>query len=520
MGTIADAAGLPQLPDQTNSFANVMSNADAVADEAVQTGNDNGAQQKAAQGQQAPPFHKVSYKANKDGGFDVEVSMPSSTYDYLGNLLQTGQQAQQAFSQARMLLAKKREFQEQHPIISGIGKIAGLAAAGYGNGFNTVRGGGRISPLVRAAGAYGLDQFGETPSQLAQQEAVLQGQEFDVANRITNQFQQEGIVNFNQQREIAQATRDQQRIKVDEQTLQAQLARDAAIREEKKRDDIQNFTNTVVNNARNNRMFSDAEAQAVAASAASLGYPPEQAAALIKRAKEIATAAQVKYEQDIKTKTDAEIRAAHLRDESAAKKVALETEKALTLEDAKHKSRLEEEANKAALKATAAGEKISSEGKKAMVQMSVVEKNVKDVREVIEKHPEYLGIVGGAMTKATALLDPTASSTSASIQHLFAQLAKGYGGARGFSKVEQPVFKDLAGSVFNEPEALDAKLKEIENWIASNRSAWFALEPGLQRLAGNPTIAGVSGQPQAKPVTPTTPGEKVQKFNPETGKLE
>ena len=210
MATISDALMLGQL--QSSDMFRDVGNANAVGDEAVQTLNDTGKQNQAGKGQadQTPAFQEVKYTASKDGGFDVAVKMPSSTYDFIGNMLKTGIATQNAFDEARARLAAKREFQEKNPIIAGIGKIASTAAAQYGSGEQGIRT-GRISPLVRAAGAYGLDQFGQTPAELAEREAGLQAQSFAVSNQLYNQNQQQQALDQTQARENRREKTDEQR---------------------------------------------------------------------------------------------------------------------------------------------------------------------------------------------------------------------------------------------------------------------------------------------------------------------
>lgn len=202
-------------------------NADQHGNEVVQLVNDVGNQGRQDQSPQSA-FHEVKYTANKEGGFDVAVKMPSTTYDYLGNLLQTGMAAENAFAAARQQLAQKRVFQQENPIIAGIGRIASTAAAQYGSGYQPGRG-TDIAPLIRAAGAYGLDQFGQTPDQLAQQEAQLATQQFGVSNQLYNQAQQDQIIKNQEARANRAESNDALRLKLSQAAQLRQQARDGLI---------------------------------------------------------------------------------------------------------------------------------------------------------------------------------------------------------------------------------------------------------------------------------------------------
>ena len=186
MGTIADAAALPSPFDTTGQpFMNQLDNANLVADEAVQTIRDQGQLQVAQQ----PVFHEVSYKTNSDGSQDVSVRMPQSTLDRIMPLLQTGQATLNAFAQARSQIQAKRDFLNKNPLIGALGSIASTAAAGYQGGY-----GDRISPIVRAAGAFGLNYFGKTADQLSQEDASLAAQQFGISRGIISEQQQEEAI--------------------------------------------------------------------------------------------------------------------------------------------------------------------------------------------------------------------------------------------------------------------------------------------------------------------------------------
>lgn len=86
---------------------------------------------------------------------------------------QVGNQAGAALDQAIGGLQAQQTVQQQNPLLTAVGKIASLAAANYQT--NGLRG-AALSPLVRAAGAFGMDQFGMTPQELSRQIAQLSQQ--------------------------------------------------------------------------------------------------------------------------------------------------------------------------------------------------------------------------------------------------------------------------------------------------------------------------------------------------------
>ena len=188
MGVLADAANLPgglavgqqdQPPiPQGQSFANYQ-NADAVTQEGVDQIATQGQMSRGANPTAA--FHKVVYETGPDGQTNISVKMPQTTFDTLSQLMQTGQATISAFDQARQQLAAKQQFLQQNPIVAGLGSIFSSAAAQYAGGPHQA---GRIAPLVRAAGAYGLQTFGQTPEALQQEQAQLQGQSFQVAREL------------------------------------------------------------------------------------------------------------------------------------------------------------------------------------------------------------------------------------------------------------------------------------------------------------------------------------------------
>jgi len=101
-----------------------------------------------------------------------DVKLTDALYQEVQRLAGMGAQAESAFTQARQALEQKRDFLNAHPIIAGVGRIASAAAAEYAGGPR----GARISPLVHAAGAYGLDTYGQSPDALNGQIAGLSQQ--------------------------------------------------------------------------------------------------------------------------------------------------------------------------------------------------------------------------------------------------------------------------------------------------------------------------------------------------------
>lgn len=229
MGVISDAANLPQLsPSGLPNFMDGEQNANAVADEGIQTIADTAKQQKQAEMMQMP-FQSIKYTADpKTGKYKIGVEMPQDTFDYLGTLLQTGQATIQAFGEARAQLQAKREFQERNPIISALGKISSTAAAQYASS-----GRGRdISPIIRAAGAYGLEQFGQTNAELSQQEAQLTGQQFGVAKQLYTENQQDQALQIANKRADNQAAKEDKRFGITFTGQLRQTAREAGFTEE------------------------------------------------------------------------------------------------------------------------------------------------------------------------------------------------------------------------------------------------------------------------------------------------
>lgn len=164
-------SSLPPLP-QGSSFAAGIQNANSVADEGLQTIADKGAIDRA--GEQPPPIQELSHKVDKNGQTTVTARITGEAYDHLAGLIKDGQTARMAFDQARQMLAQKQAFLQQNPIVAGLGAIASGAAARYAGGsIRDPYGYSRIAPLVQAAGAYGLSQFGRSPDQLAQEQAAL-----------------------------------------------------------------------------------------------------------------------------------------------------------------------------------------------------------------------------------------------------------------------------------------------------------------------------------------------------------
>ena len=169
MATLSEIAGLPQFAPAAPGQSGPQ-NVEKVADEAVSMLAARGRAEKTKAG---PAFNKIQYKTDADGKTTVSVDMPEETYRNLSELAQTGQQARAAFGQAAAQLAQKREFLQANPVIAGVGRIASAAASLYA-------GNPRVAPLVQASGAFGADIYGQTPDQLAVEEAKLKAQEFQV----------------------------------------------------------------------------------------------------------------------------------------------------------------------------------------------------------------------------------------------------------------------------------------------------------------------------------------------------
>lgn len=184
MSAISDAAGLgySPYPSMTENPGPDYANAESVVNEGTQYVAD----QKALSEPPQPVFNSLTYKDGSKGK-SVSVDMPQATFDRLQNLMQSGHMAEQAFAQARQGLTNKRQFLESHPLVGALGKIASTAAAGYASGATR----GDVSPIVRAAGAFGLDYFGKSTDQLASEEAGLAQQQFGIAKGIISEQQQE-----------------------------------------------------------------------------------------------------------------------------------------------------------------------------------------------------------------------------------------------------------------------------------------------------------------------------------------
>jgi hypothetical protein len=107
---------------------------------------------------------KVSYDSKGVGTVTLKGSEEAAAS--LQKYADIGRQAVAAADAQAEALARKRQVLEAHPILAGVGRLASLASAGYA-------GNDKVGPIIRAAGIYGGEFFGQTPDQLLGEEASI-----------------------------------------------------------------------------------------------------------------------------------------------------------------------------------------------------------------------------------------------------------------------------------------------------------------------------------------------------------
>jgi hypothetical protein len=171
-----------------------VENANAVGDEASQHLNDMGQQQS---GQDMQNFIH-SWTMKKDPNDPAAPPVITATFDsrladHIQKELEIAQQTRQAYQGAIQRIAAQRQFLEQNPGISALGRIASQAATNYQFG------GPRAGPVIHAMGAFGADTFGQTPTQLATQEAGLRTQELQAMSPVTQALHSQAQLNIQQE---------------------------------------------------------------------------------------------------------------------------------------------------------------------------------------------------------------------------------------------------------------------------------------------------------------------------------
>lgn len=475
-------SNLPAIP-QGSTFANVE-NANNIATEGLQTLTDQGQQQQIAQ-----PIQELSHRTDRNGQTTVTAKISGEAYDYLQGLIQDGQSARNAFSQARQLLAQKQAFLQQNPIVAGLGAIASQAAARYAGGSLAVPGGySRIAPLVQAAGAFGLSQFGQTPEQLAIEQAKLS---------------QEGL---QAQEPVNRAILGQQEIANRQESLDLQ---NKALAQQTKNQDLQRMLEYrgQIRQAVAQGLFSSGDEGTISEEAKSYGLSDKQASDLGKSA---------------------------VAGSNASKALAeINRKQQLTLEDIKEKSRLQDlivTSNAQIAKMMAMFQYKKQEEQEKLDRLNPVEQKtvtsasqglaqLDELDKLVKENPRFFGAAVGRIPQVLlqkALDEGAGGAAAAQIGNILGfdsadmkkmldvranfangvNLVRGYGaGSYGFRPTEyKMLFEPLIPSPKDYAEGVLSKTQGMRNLFNQElQSTALSFQARGGRLESNPILKKLSG---------------------------
>lgn len=139
------------------------------------------------------PTPQPSQAAQVAGQLPSQSPMTSQFLTGLAGLTAQQQAVSGSLDKQIQAAQAKQQFMEDHPLISAIGRLSSLAAANYFDPRN------RLNGAIRAAGAFGQDQFGQSPGQLQGQISQLQAEKLQ---------SQEGVVGLQEKGYQAEQARN------------------------------------------------------------------------------------------------------------------------------------------------------------------------------------------------------------------------------------------------------------------------------------------------------------------------
>lgn len=477
-GSLSSLAGFPdQLPQSTLDTAqNGIQFADNVAKDGIDHMAGTGIKDP------GPPFAGISTKIDPKTG--------EQTHDIRGakdwflqqahSAIQLKDQLQAAYDQQIQQQQAKQQFLNEHPAIAQIGRLASLAASAYSDPRN------RLAGIIKGAGAFGMDTFGQSPEQIGGNIAQLQAQKLGAQESVTGILEKGAALEEKSADRTAALAESQRKDRANERIRINQNAIDAA--------KVGGF-----------------DPGSYVRQAVSLGVDPQQAQADAAGINASQQKIAVLRQQEREAKTSEDLKKAKDAQTFETWKVKYQASNQIALEKMK--------IDLAAKKQDEAGLKVPPPVLDGIKNLSAAEKALDRVDTIINdpKLQKYMGPIAGRTVGAAAgYFNEDVSRAKTNLKLEVAQAIKATGaGARGFGPQERPFFESLASAFERSPDSNKGVIQAWRDFLRQNRSAVAETYKGVREkpedfkaaFGKDSNLLGASDT-------------KVLKFNPATGKVE